>query len=496
MRHQFALYRPDQVRALDQCAIEQMDGDGYVLMQRAGAVVFRTIRARWPEVRSVTVCCGGGNNGGDGWVVARLAKEAGWEVQVFWLTEPKDLLGSAQLAYQAWLGIEGKSSAQCFDSTSIFVGELIVDALLGSGFRPPVGGSMQACLQAINQAPMPVISIDVPSGLNPDTGYVTAMDTAVLADLTIEMIGRKRGLYTANARRYRGALVLADLAVPGSVFEQITPDADLMDPRQLESVLPRRLADSHKGKHGAVLVVGGSEGMAGAAILAGISALRSGSGWVRLAGGKQMTYAAIVSQPELMAHRIKHSKDLLDLFAVSNVVALGPGLGQSTWAQSVFDQGLAFDGPLVVDADGLNLLSKSPTRREHWVLTPHPGEAARLLQTTIDQIESDRFASVRALASQFNAVVVLKGAGTLVGAPCGRVLVCDQGNEGMASAGMGDALTGVIASLWAQGLPALEAAAWGVMVHALAGDAAAVDRRQILATDLIGKIPAVMALSS
>ncbi len=140
MRHQFALYRPDQVRALDQCAIEQMDGDGYVLMQRAGAVVFRTIRARWPEVRSVTVCCGGGNNGGDGWVVARLAKEAGWEVQVFWLTEPKDLVGSAQLAYEAWLGIEGESSAQRFDSTSIFVGELIVDALLGSGFRPPVAG--------------------------------------------------------------------------------------------------------------------------------------------------------------------------------------------------------------------------------------------------------------------------------------------------------------------------------------------------------------------
>lgn len=473
------LYRAEQVRELDRQAIEHHGVPGYVLMNRAGDSVFRALRARWPEVRALTVCCGGGNNGGDGFIIARLAREAGLGVQLIALKNLDELAGDAARAARDWV----QSGGQVESLNERLRGDVIVDALLGTGLDRPAEGDYARLIEHMNDAGQPVVAVDVPSGLNADTGMATG--ACVRADLTVSFIGRKCGLHSGQAGRWCGNQVFDDLRVPTAIYEAVQTDAFLLQEAMLQKWLPPRPADTHKGNLGHVLVIGGDKGMAGAAILTGRAALRCGSGLVSLATRAEHASVAIAVQPELMAHGVEDLPGLDALIERCDVIALGPGLGQSDWSKAVWLRAMQSGRGLVIDADGLNLLALQDLKLDRAILTPHPGEAARLLACPIDEIQRDRFAAVRRLAERYQATVVLKGHGSLVASADGAVAVCPYGNPAMATAGMGDALTGIIASLCGQGLTPFDAAAAGVMLHGLAGDLAARGRRQVLASDVI-----------
>ncbi|QOC21539.1 NAD(P)H-hydrate dehydratase [Wenzhouxiangella sp. AB-CW3] len=480
------LYRPAQVTELDRLAIEGQGIDGYELMNRAGARAFATLMARWPEARAITVCCGGGNNGGDGYVVARLAREAGLGVQLIALKSPEELSGDAARAARDWQQYGGKIEP----ADERLRGDVVVDALLGTGLDRPVRDDFARLIEHINDSGHPVLAIDVPSGLSADTGMPQGI--SVRADVTVSFIGRKRGLYTGQAGRWCGERVFDDLDVPRVIYDSVQPDAELLAPSQIKQWLPPRTPDTHKGMLGTVLIAGGNAGMAGAPVLAAQAALRTGSGLVHVATRAAHATLAATLQPEIMGHGVEELSNLDPLLDGADVLALGPGLGRNDWAGVIWRRLLKSDKPLVLDADGLNLLGDSPIERGNWILTPHPGEAACLLGVEVSDVQADRFAAVRELAQRFGATVVLKGHGTLIAEPTGNVAVCPFGNPAMASAGMGDALTGMIASLRGQGLDDFDAACCGVLLHALAGDRAASGRRQILASDLIGALHRVL----
>jgi hydroxyethylthiazole kinase-like uncharacterized protein yjeF len=486
MGHVTGLYRADQVRELDRRAIEDHGIPGYTLMQRAGAGCFGRIKAHWPEVRALTVLCGGGNNGGDGYVVARLAIEAGLRVQLIPVSPIDALKGDARKAAEDWQSAGGMADP----IEAAFSGDLIVDALLGTGLDRPAAGAYADLIERANASALPILAIDLPSGLSADTGQ--ALGSCIRADLTVSFIGRKRGLYTGAAGDYVGECHFDDLDVPGSVIESLEPDATLLDAGIVSENLPPRPLRTHKGNLGRVLIVGGDHGYSGAPILSGRAALRAGSGLVTLAGRPRTASAAVCVQPELMARDLSEPEQLEELLSRSDALALGPGLGRSSWSLALWKRVVEADRPLVLDADGLYWLSQAAISREGWILTPHPGEAARLLGCSIQAVEDDRFAAARELATRHRAVVVLKGWGSLIATPSGKVRVCPFGNPAMATAGMGDALTGIIASFLGQGMAMEAAAALGVVVHALAGDRAARGRRQILASDLIDHLAEVL----
>ena len=474
------------MRELDRQAIEAHGIPGYTLMQRAGASAFALVRTRWPEVRSLTVLCGGGNNGGDGYVVASLAKRAGFEVQVIALKSSNELSGDADQVAQDWHETGGTEVAPDVD----LVGDLIVDALLGTGLDRPASGDYASLIKRANDCAKPILAIDVPSGLSADTGQ--PLGECIEANMTISFIGRKRGLYTAAAGDLAGELAFDDLDVPEAIYSSVGSAAELLGKNLLPARLPSRARQTHKGKLGRVLVIGGDHGYSGAPILTGQAALRAGSGLVTLASRARTAAAAVVVQPELMARDLEDPEALTEWLEASDVVALGPGLGRSSWSLALWRKAVACKCPLVLDADGLYWLAREPLERQNWVLTPHPGEAARLLEASVDEIEADRFAAAHALADRYQATVVLKGWGSLIASPDAQVRVCPFGNPAMATAGMGDALTGIIASLIGQGLSPDQATETGVLLHALAGDAAAKGRRQILASDLIDHLAEVL----
>ncbi|MEX0451044.1 NAD(P)H-hydrate dehydratase [Spiribacter sp. 218] len=482
-----ALYTPEQVRELDRRAIEDHAIPGGVLMARAGRAAWRLIRQRFPDARRLLVLCGGGNNGGDGYVIARHAAEAGLAVTLCPFAESSALGGDARRAAdQALTAISPTPfTSQCLAET-----DLVVDALLGTGLDRPVSGPMADAIEAVNASPCPVVAVDVPSGLSARTGQV--MGVAIGAALTPTFIGLKQGLFTGQAADCVGEVVFDDLHVPAAVYDGIQPPAQRLGPTALAGALPRRPRTAHKGAFGHVLVIGGDHGMGGAVRIAAEAAARSGAGLTSVATRAGHVPALIGARPELMVHGLEQPGDLSLLRSRADVLAVGPGLGQAEWGRAVFEAARDGDRPLVVDADGLNWLARAPERRDDWVLTPHPGEAARLLDTDVAAINRDRFAAVRAIADQYGGVAVLKGAGTLIsdGRGCD---VCTEGNPGMASGGMGDALTGVIAGLLAQGLTPAAAASRGVVAHARAADRAAVDgERGLLAGDVLEALRGVV----
>ena len=479
-----ALYTPEQVRALDHAAIHDSGVPGWVLMHRAGRCAWRLLASRYPHARRILVLCGGGHNGGDGFVIARLAAEAGHPVDLCVLTDLQALEGDAGLAAQ--------QACECLTPTA-FTPELatqadvIVDALLGTGLDRPVTGHFAEVIDAVNAAGQPVMAVDVPSGLSAATGKV--LGTAVRAAVTPTFIGLKRGLLTGDAPDYAGEVLFNDLGVPARVYQGITPAAQRFPATALSRYLPVRPRGAHKGAFGHALVIGGDRGLGGAVRIAGEASARSGAGLVSVATRSEHVAPCLAAQPELMVQGIDQPELIAPLLEKASVVAIGPGLGQDeAWGRRLFGAALAAGRPLVVDADALNWLAQSPVARPDWVLTPHPGEAARLLGCSTDAVEADRFAAVTALAERYGGVVVLKGAGTLV-SDGQRCRVIEGGNPGMASGGMGDALTGVVLGLRAQGLSAWEAAAVGARVHAEAGDRAARDgERGLLAGDLVNEL--------
>ncbi len=480
-----ALYYAAQSRQLDRLAIEQRGIAGYTLMQRAGAAAFSLLRRRWPHARRVTVVCGPGNNGGDGYVVARLAAEAGLKPLVLALGDAARLHGDAQAARAAMehAGV----TAGPFTADALHGSEVIVDALFGTGLEREVTGEWRLAIEAMNTTPeAAVLAIDIPSGLHADSGRV--LGVAVKAHVTISFIGLKTGLFTGCGRDYCGDIAFDDLELPADLHDEVQPAARRISERSLAGLVPRRQRSTHKGDVGHVAVIGGAVGMAGAARLAGEAAARTGAGLVMLV--THPTHAAYLSlaRPELLTRALTDSTSLPAALRRASVLAIGPGLGQERWGRDVLARALDFPQPKVVDADALNLLAADPLKRDDWILTPHPGEAARLLGVSTAEVQAQRFDALRALLERYGGVCVLKGAGTLIGqASSPDVWLCDAGNPGMASGGMGDVLTGIVAALLAQRLDPFAATRLGVWLHATAADDAAKQGGEIglLASDLL-----------
>jgi NAD(P)H-hydrate epimerase len=433
----------------------------------------------------VVVCCGPGNNGGDGYVVARIARAQGLRVHAIALAEPGSLRGDARRACDEFVASGGDCEA--WQPRLLAHGDVIVDALFGTGLARDVSGAAAECIAAINAAGRPVVAVDIPSGLHADTGHV--LGAAVRADLTVTFIGRKVGCHLAAGPDHTGDIVFDDLGVPLATYDDEVPALRLLDATVASAALAKRPRTSHKGRHGHVLVIGGAAGMGGAARLAGEAALRAGAGLVTVAVHPH-SLAALTARPELMSVALAGAADLQPALERATVVALGPGLGQSPWSTELLGVALAAGKPLVVDADALNLLAGERLRRDDWVLTPHPGEAARLLGSTSTAVQADRLAAARELQSRCGGTVVLKGAGSIVRCADGSGWLCDRGNPGMGAAGMGDVLTGVIAAIAAQCGDLALAARAGVWVHATAGDRAAGTggERGLLAGDVIDQL--------
>lgn len=476
------LYTADQVRSLDRIAIEAFNIPGKTLMERAGSDAYALLKSTWPDIKNITVLCGAGNNGGDGYVIARLAHEEGLTVNLIQFGDHENLTGDAKAAAEAFFktGLEAGS----FNDTTFSGSEVLVDALLGTGLDREVGGELKACIEHVNATGLPVLAVDIPSGLHADTGRI--MGTAIQADVTVTFIGLKQGLFTHEGRHCAGRIHFSDLQVPEAIYDQVKPVAQRVDYDRYISVLGRRDPSSHKGHFGHVLIVGGDSGYSGAIRMAGEAAARTGAGLVSLATRAQHAATISTGRPELMSHGTETAEDLLPLIDKASVIALGPGLGQSTWARFMLGKVLEYQKPLVVDADALNLLAQEPVYRSNWVLTPHPGEAARLLQCTSTEIQQNRPAAVQALKKKFGGVIVLKGSGTLITGNDEDYVICSDGNPGMATGGMGDVLTGTIAGLIAQHVALPEAAAMGVCLHARSADCAAQDGEiGLLASDLL-----------
>ena len=488
------LYSAAENGELDRRAIEVHGIPGIALMRRAGKAAFRVARRRWPDVRSLSIFCGRGNNAGDGYVIAGLALSRGYAVQLLQVTDAADLAGDAGRA-RDW-ALEQGVVIEAFAPDVELRGELIVDALLGTGLKGAVRAPFSAAIESINaahDAGLPVLAVDLPSGLSADTG--AALGTAVRAVVTATFIGVKRGLLTGAGPAHAGDVHFDDLGVPAEVYTEAGAPAGigLLELGTDGLRLARRPRDAHKGHYGHLLVVGGDCGMGGAVAMAAEAALRTGTGLVSVATRGMHVPAILMRTPEVMAHAVESRAALLPLLERATAVVIGPGLGRDPWGEQMLDAVLACPLPLLLDADALNLLATRPERRDHWVLTPHPGEAGRLLGSSAARVSEDRFAAVEALIARFGGAVVLKGAGTLVAADDG-VALSPYGNPGMASGGMGDVLSGVVGGLLAQGLAPHAAAALGACLHGAAGDAAAAEGEAgMTATDLMPHFRALLS---
>lgn len=463
----FSLYTADEVRKLDHLAIEEFGIPGSTLMARAAEAVLKTITSRFKEVKKLAVVCGIGNNGGDGFVLATIAKPLGYKVTVFTVGNIDDLKGDALSAYRALNG--AMIPTQKLNSVDDLTGaDLIVDAIFGSGLSRVVESEFYKAIEFINSTTKPVIAVDVPSGLCAGTGSVLGI--AVRAMITVSFVGRKRGLFTADGPDHTGELIFDDLKIPAEVFKMVPAGTCLLDHELLKGKIPARKKNSYKGCFGHVLVIGGNHGMNGAALLCGQAALKSGAGLVSVATRASHAQFLNLTQPELMVSACEDLTAIQNEISKATVLALGPGLGQDAWARLVYDAALASDKPLVLDADGLQFLAQNFVKRKNMIITPHPGEAARLLNTTSAAIQKNRFEAAETLSKKYGAVVVLKGCGTVVSGVDSETSVCPYGNAFMAKAGLGDALTGIIAALLAQGMAPADAAKTAVCAHGMVGD--------------------------
>ena len=479
-----ALYSTAAARRIDHLATAGLGGDGYLLMQRAGQAGWRVLLQRWPGAQRLVVACGSGNNGGDGYVLARLALQSGRRVRVVHPPGGGPRTPLAQRACREFLGAGGR--IELFP-VALDDADLLVDALLGIGLEQAPRAALAALIEALDAAPAPVFALDVPSGIDADRG--SAPGVALHAQCTLQFIVAHAGLRTGAALEHGGQLLLDTLEVEAAGYADASPRADLLDAQALRRWLPPRRRDTHKGESGRVLCVGGELGGGGAIVLCAQAALRAGAGLVGVATRAAHVPAALARQPEAMVRAVEAGDGLaplLEAIGDSGVVACGPGLGGGDWGASLFQRVLGSGRPLVLDADALNQLAAAPRALDDAILTPHPGEAGRLLGLDAAQVQHDRFGALDALVQRYACTVVLKGAGTLVGAPGCRPCVIGAGNPGMATGGMGDLLTGTIAAMRAQGLPAFEAACAGALLHSLAGDAAAREgQRGLLPSDLL-----------
>ena len=474
-----ALYSAAQVRDLDARLIAA-GTPGFELMQRAAHATWRAIRRRWPEASELTVLAGHGNNAGDGYLVASLAHKTGWQVRVLAVGDPAALQGDAALAYAAASGVNIQPWA------NQAMAGIVVDALLGTGLQGDVRDPYRSAIEAINASGLPVAAVDIPSGLCADTGH--CLGVAVRADLTVTFIGLKMGMLTGDAPDLIGQLIFDDLQADKAIVAQAPVTAKRLDKTSLPFLAPRPRT-AHKGMYGRVLIIGGDHGFGGAALLSAESALRSGAGMVTLATRTEHVPAALTRMPEIMSAGIHSANQLMTLIEAASVLVVGPGLGQDSWGRSLLSAAANADRPQVWDADALNQLATGQVvLPKNSVITPHPGEAARLLGISTQEVQNDRAAAAHALARKFNAVCVLKGSGSLIADVDGRLALCDRGHPSMATAGLGDVLAGLTGALMAQHMSAFDAACLAVWLHASAGQKIGASGRGMAASDIIPAI--------
>ena len=484
-----ALYRCDQIRACEQQAMSLFQLNDIALMSQAGTEAFFFITRAYPKVKHLAVFCGAGNNAGDGYALAKLAHEHGLSVVVYQCKAIDDLPDAAK--HVAHLAIDAGVECQWADDSIDNEVELIVDALLGIGLQGPVRGVIATAIHQINTSNLPVVSLDIPSGLNADTGEVD--NCCVNADTTLTYIARKAGMFTLDGPDYCGEIHCRSLQLNTCVAD-LEPQALLLHTQSLPLPLKKRKKNTHKGSFGHVLVIGGGPGMPGAVSLSAKAALRSGAGSVTVATWPEHAMGALPIVPEAMVWGVHDASELEPLLAKASVCVIGPGLGETPWARSLFLTAIKSMLPMIIDASALHLLSDMPQLDDNWILTPHPGEAASLLSCSVQDIQKDRYDAVRALQNLYGGVIVLKGTGTLIQSLDKNTFVCPKGNPGMASAGMGDVLSGIIAGLCAQGLSLSDATKLGVWVHAVAGDKVAETRGEVglIASDLLEILPSVL----
>ena len=492
----------EQVRGIEPKAALLSGCSLFELMQRAGQAAFQTLRQEWPSAQRIIVVAGHGNNAGDGYVVAKLAKQQGLNAVVVCHQPEKALMGEAKQAQSEWQKVGGET--QTFPEQNYSKCDVLVDALLGTGVKGQVKPSFQTIIQQINQTGIPVLSIDLPSGMNANTGQ--ALPLCIKADVTVTFVATKPGLVTGIGKEFCGKLIFADLAVGKAFFSLAQNAAQCVDWSMLKP-LQDRPVHGNKGAFGKLLCIGGNQGMAGAIRLSGESALRCGVGLVKVYCHESSSLAISAGRPEIM---LTH-KDLEVALDWCNCIVVGPGLGQDDWAHQQFSRLLTHlkhhPKPLVIDADGLNLLAamtddtdvqSTLSQLPALVFTPHPGEASRLLNCNITEIENDRYLACKNIAQKYQSTCVLKGAGTVIQTydphqeP--KSWVCKGGNPGMATAGMGDLLTGVIGAFLAQGFASQKAAVYGVCAHAEAGDRIAIEygQRGMITSDLLQPLRAIV----
>jgi len=504
----------NQMREMDRRTIEEFGMPGEVLMELAGKGVIQYLEQNFPFIEDALVFCGKGNNGGDGFVVSRYLLNRGVEVTAFLLGKKTELKGDAKLNLERFIKLGGEvievEKEEQLDRAAIYLEgtELIIDAIFGTGLDSEVKGLTREVIELINEFGLdyiiPVVSVDLPSGVNASNGQV--MGEAVMANATITFGRAKIGHYVYPGADYVGNLKIVDIGIPSRFTEGV--NTWLVDEELAYSMFKPRKPDSHKGENGHCLIWAGSVGKTGAAVLAGESALRVGAGLVTLGVPESLNEIFEMKTTEVMTEPIPDDSKqgfnelsipkAKNLMKEKDVIAIGPGIGQGAGIDEfVREILLSSEAPIVIDADGLNSLAGQigvlKKAKAPIILTPHPGEMSRLCKMSVAEIQKDRVGVARKFAKEWNVVLVLKGARTVIAGPKGDVFINLSGNEGMASGGMGDVLTGIIAGLLSQKYEPLKAGVLGTYIHGLAGDLAYEEMGGIgiVAGDLISRIPKV-----
>ncbi|RLV61355.1 NAD(P)H-hydrate dehydratase [Parashewanella curva] len=478
------LYSVEQVRQAELDASQATENGLYQLVEKAGAAAFQWLQQYKPEAKKIAVLVGSGNNGADGLVLARWLAEHEYQVAVMGLLRPVNSKEYGQ-ALQTLQTVN--ISIQAIELDELDKADVIVDALFGTGLSRPLSEEFQTLIKRINQSSAFRLSLDAPSGVNADSGFG---ELAVAADATLVFGALKRGLFTYQARHFCGEVFFADIGLQEFLAGSDTLRFDCSD---IKGKLGKRARHAHKGDFGRVSVVGGDIGMPGAVRLCAEACFRAGSGLVAVVSRPEHQHIVVTACPELMYCSAEFiDMDVYHRLGWADVLVLGPGLGRQDWGQNLFKATILSGKPSVIDADALNILSKEPMQQENWVLTPHSGEAARLLDCSVEKVEADRFSAVKQLQQKYGGVAVLKGAGTLI-CDGNQTIVATVGNPGLSSGGCGDVLSGIIGALMAQGLSPMKAAYTGVIVHGCAADKAAEKgERGMIASDLMAPIREVV----